>query len=56
LSIDGLAFTSPTAYLEVTGLTLANAMQLTLTGQAGSTGAATNDIVAKMGTVTYFPV
>lgn len=40
---------------ELTGLTLSNTNILKLTGQAGSTGAATNDIVAKMGYVQYLP-
>lgn len=53
LTVDGLAFTSPVGYTEVTGLTLTNANTLKTTGQAGSTGAATNDIVAKLGTAMW---
>lgn len=38
---------------ELTGLTLTNANTLKITGQAGGVGAATNDIVAKLGAI-YF--
>lgn len=40
-------------YTEVTGLTLSSTNILVLTGQAASTGAATNDIVGKAGTITF---
>lgn len=43
-------------YTEVTGLTLTNTQVLKITGQAGGVGAATNDIVAKLGHVEYKPV
>lgn len=42
-------------YTELTGLTLTGANVLKITGQAGSTGAASSDIVAKQGNVMYFP-
>ncbi len=38
---------------EVTGLTLSNTNILKIAGQAGGTGAATDDIVAKFGTVDW---
>lgn len=38
---------------ELTGLTLSNANILKITGQAGGVGAASNDIVAKLGTVEW---
>lgn len=40
-------------YTEVTGLTLTNTQILKITGQAGGVGAATNDIVAKLGKVRF---
>ena len=40
-------------YTRVTGLTLANTNILKITGQAGGSGAATNDIVASMGFVRW---
>jgi hypothetical protein len=40
---------------ELTGLTLANTQILKVTGQTTGTGSASNDILAKMGTVTYAP-
>lgn len=40
---------------KLTGLTLSGANILKITGQAASTGAATNDIVAILGNVAFFP-
>lgn len=40
---------------ELTGLTLSNTNVLKITGQAGSVGAATNDIVAQLGYVEFKP-
>lgn len=40
---------------ELTGLTLSNANILKITGQAGGVGAATNDIVAKLGFIDFYP-
>lgn len=40
---------------ELTGLTLSNTNILKITGEAAGAGAATNDIVAKMGTVIFKP-
>jgi hypothetical protein len=42
-------------YIRVTGLTLSGANTLKITGTASGGGAATNDIVASIGTVTYAP-
>lgn len=47
--------TTITSVGEITGLTLSGSNILKVTGQAGSTGAATNDIVAKLGYVSYIP-
>lgn len=48
---EGAALAAYTAVGEVTGLALSNANILKITGQAAGAGAATNDIVAMMGTV-----
>lgn len=53
LQTSGAALTVYAATGELTGLTLANANILKVTGQAGGVGAATNDIVAKLGTVSF---
>jgi hypothetical protein len=50
-SIPGISFLVVVG--ELTGLTLSAANILKITGQAGGVGAATNDIVAKMGTVEW---
>lgn len=42
-------------YTEVTGLTLANAQIIKITGTAAGTGAATNDIVSRAGEIRYVP-
>lgn len=42
-------------YTRLTGLTLSGTNVLKITGQAGGVGAATNDIVAKLGYVQYAP-
>ncbi len=42
-------------YTEVTGLTLTNTQILKVTGEAAGVGAANNQIVVKMGTVSYLP-
>ena len=41
---------------ELTGLTLSNTNIMKITGTAAGVGAATNDIIAKLGTVIYQPV
>lgn len=43
------------AYTRITGLTLANTEILKLTGQAAGAGAASNQITATLGTVSYQP-
>lgn len=53
LNVDGLAFTSPVAYLSVGSLTLTNTQVLKIAAIAASTGAASGDIVAKLGYVEY---
>ena len=53
---EGAALGAYTSAGEVTGLTLSGTNVLKLTGEAAGVGAATNDIVAKLGTVWYFPV
>ncbi len=55
LTTQGAALAAYTSYTEVTGLTLANTQVLKITGQAAGVGAATNDIVAKLGNVKFFP-
>lgn len=52
---EGAALSAYTAVGEVTGLTLSNTNILKITGTAAAVGAATNDIVAKMGTVLWYP-
>lgn len=51
MTTEGAALAAYTAVGEVTGLTLSSANILKITGQAAGVGAATNDIVAKMGYV-----
>lgn len=55
LTTEGAALAAYTAVGEVTGLTLTNTNILKITGQAAGVGAATNDIVAKLGSVLYRP-
>lgn len=50
---EGAALAAYTAVGEVAGLTLANAQVMKITGQAAGIGAASSDIVAKMGYVEY---
>lgn len=52
---EGAALSAYTQYTEVTGLTLANAQIVKITGQAAGVGAATNDIVAKLGAMEWRP-
>lgn len=52
-AVDGQANT--TQVTRITGLTLANAQILKITGTAAGVGAATNDIVANIGTVRFDP-
>lgn len=50
---EGAALAAYTAVGEVTGLTLTNTNILKITGQAAGIGAATNDIVARMGKASW---
>lgn len=55
MTTEGAALAAYTSFAEVTGLTLTNPNILKITGTAAGVGAATNDIVAKMGSVYYYP-
>jgi hypothetical protein len=55
LTSGGITTVIPPAVGELTGLTLSNTNILKITGTASGAGAATNDIVAKMGAVYYWP-
>ena len=52
---EGAALAAYTSVGELTGLTLSNSNVLKLTGEAAGVGAATNDIVAMMGSVSWVP-
>lgn len=54
LTTEGAALAAYTAVGELTGLTLSNTNILKVTGQAAAVGAATNDIVFKIGNVAKF--
>jgi hypothetical protein len=54
-NLTGAALNAFCAYTSVSGLTLTNTQVLKITGQAAGVGAATNDIVAKLGTVEWKP-
>ncbi len=47
------AILSASTYTRITGLILADAQILKLTGEAAGVGAATNDIIAKLGSIEY---
>lgn len=53
LTTEGAALAAYTAVGTLGGLTLSNTNILKITGQAAGVGAASNDIVAKLGTVAY---
>lgn len=55
MATEGAALAAYTAVGELTGLTLSNTNVLKITGQAASTGAATNDIVLKQAKVSWNP-
>lgn len=55
LNTTGAATTTYASVGELTGLTLGNANTLKITGTAAGAGAATNDIVAKLGTIEWKP-
>jgi len=50
---SGLTLQPISTYTRITGLTLANTQILKITGEAAGVGAATDDIVAKMGSVEW---
>lgn len=52
---QGAALAAYTSAGEVTGLTLSNSNILKITGQAAGVGAATNDIVAELSYVAWYP-
>lgn len=52
-NVTGAALNAFDAYTLVSGLTLTNQQVLKITGQAAGVGAATNDIVAKLGYVEW---
>lgn len=53
---SGSSFAAPVVnYAAVTGLTLSNTQIIKITGQAAGTGAASNDIIAKAGTIFFHP-
>lgn len=54
-SSTGASLAAYDNYTRITGLTLSNTNILKITGQAGGVGAATNDIVAKLGMVGFKP-
>lgn len=56
LNTSGASLGSYTGYTEISSLNLtSNNYILKITGQAGGVGAATNDIVAKMSTIKWYP-
>lgn len=55
MTTQGAALAAYTAYTEVTGRTLSGTNILKLTGTAAGVGAASNDILSKMGYVTFRP-
>lgn len=55
LATQGAAVTGYTSVGELTGLTLSNDNILKITGTSAGIGAASNDIVAKIGTVFWHP-
>jgi hypothetical protein len=55
LNTTGASASVYAAVGELTGLTLSNGNILKITGTAGGVGAATDDIVAMLGTVSWHP-
>lgn len=53
MTTTGAAINAYCSYTRVTGLTLTNTQIAKITGQAAGVGAATNDIVAKVGTMEW---
>ena len=55
LTTQGAALSAYTAVGELTGLTLANTNILKITGTAAGVGASSNDIVAKLSSISWIP-
>lgn len=55
MTTQGAALSAYTNEVDVTGLTLSSTNILKLTGTAAATGAATNDILGKLGCIKWFP-
>jgi hypothetical protein len=55
LAASGLTLQPISTYTRITGLTLSNTNILKITGEAAGVGAATDDIVAKLSSVSWFP-
>lgn len=53
LTTQGASLAAYTSYTEVTGLTLANTQVLKITGEAAGVGAATDDIIGRLGSVEW---
>lgn len=55
MATEGAALAAYTSYTRVTGLDFTGSNILKITGQAGGVGAASNDIVAKLGNIEIVP-
>jgi hypothetical protein len=54
-TIDGVSLTSPITETDLTGLTFTNTNILKITGTSSGTGSASNDIIAKLGDIFWYP-
>lgn len=54
-TVSGIASQPVVTYTRITGLTLSSTNILKITGEAAGAGAATDDLVAKMGVVRFLP-
>lgn len=55
ISVDNLTLTTPVTEIDLTGLTFTNTNIIKITGTSSGTGSASNDIVAKLGWINWFP-
>jgi cytoskeletal protein CcmA (bactofilin family) len=55
ISVDNLTLATPITETDLTGLTFTNTNIIKITGTSSGTGSATNDIVAKLGWINWFP-
>lgn len=55
ISVDNLTLSTPITETDLTGLTFTNTNIIKITGTSSGTGSATNDVVAKLGWVNWFP-